>query len=104
MTGVLALGGIARKSPLVMQICSDVFARPIDVVASDQCCALGAAIAGAVAGGAFRTIGAAQRVMASPVEHRYRPDRTAVAAYRRHYARYQRLGAHLTDFLREEPR
>ncbi|MDA3962108.1 MAG: ribulokinase [Planctomycetota bacterium] len=97
--GVLALGGIARKSQLVMQTCADVFERPIDVVKSDQCCALGAAIAGAVAGGAFRSIAAAQKVMASPVERRYTPDRKRAKAYRALYADYRKLGGFVESTL-----
>ncbi len=93
--GVLAIGGIARKSPLVMQICADVLARRILVAASDQCCALGSAIAAATVAGRYPSITAAQRAMASPVEHTYTPGKPAVKAYATGYARYQALGGFL---------
>lgn len=93
---VVALGGIARKSPLAMQICADVLGKPIAIVASDQCCALGAAIAGAVAGGAYRDMAAAQRRMASRIERTVRPQAAARRAYDAIYGRYQALGAATT--------
>ncbi len=93
--GVLAIGGIARKSPLVMQICADVLGRPLQVAASDQCCALGAAMAGAVVGGAHATLAAAQGAMASGIERTYRPVARAVAVYEGGYRRYRELGERL---------
>jgi L-ribulokinase len=89
---VLALGGIARKSALVMQITADVLNREIRVVASDQCCARGAAIAAAAAAKLHPSMAAAQRAMASPVERTWKPQAAAVAAYELGYRRYCALG------------
>jgi L-ribulokinase len=58
---VVNCGGIAEKNPFVMQIYADICNRPMKISRSAQTCALGAAIFGAVAGGAYKTLGQAQR-------------------------------------------
>ena len=72
---VVNCGGIAEKNPLVMQIYADVCNRPMKISRSAQTCALGAAIFGAVAGGAYKTVQAAQRKMTGVKETVYKPSR-----------------------------
>ncbi|MFH1567390.1 MAG: ribulokinase [Gemmatimonadota bacterium] len=92
---IVAIGGIAKKSPFVMQVCADVLNRPIQVAASDQCCALGAAIFAATIAGAYPSVAAAQAALGSGLAATYAPDPGAAAAYDLLYARYGALGAYV---------
>ncbi|KAA3607543.1 MAG: ribulokinase [Planctomycetota bacterium] len=88
---VINCGGIAEKSPLVMQIYADVCGRPMEVSRSPLTCALGAAMAGGVAGGRYPDIPAAQKAMSGVRSDRYLPDAPAVAVYDRLYRLYSDL-------------
>lgn len=88
---LVGCGGLARKNPLLMQIYADVTGRPIKVAASEQTCALGAAMQGAVAAGAYPDIHAAARKMARVEKKVYRPNAAAKPVYDRLYAEYTRL-------------
>ena len=70
---VVNCGGIAEKNPFVMQIYADVTGRPMKISRSPQTCALGAAIFGAVAGGAYGSVEQAQRKMTGTKPDYYPP-------------------------------
>jgi L-ribulokinase len=97
---VIALGGIARKSPLVMQVMADVLDMTIRVAASEQACALGAAMFGAVAAGAYPSVIEAQKRMSSGFDMVFAPSRRRAGVYARLYRRYASLAATLEGFLR----
>lgn len=92
---VVNCGGIAEKNPLVMQIYADVTGRPMKISRSSQTCALGAAIAGAVAAGkqagGFATVAEAQQAMTGLKRRSYRPNPAAHAVYQELYTLYRRL-------------
>jgi L-ribulokinase len=90
--GVIALGGVAKKSKLVMQIVADVLDMPIKVARSEQACALGTAMAAAVAAGVYENLGEAQAKMGGGFEMEYHPIPENVEKYKDLYEKYNRLG------------
>ena len=98
---VVAIGGIPKKSPLVMQIMADVLNKPVKVAESSQAVALGAAIFAAVASGYYKSIYEAQEHMASGFLTTYYPDVKNSKVYEKLYSLYVELGTRLEDFLRK---
>ena len=82
---VTGIGGIALKSPFVMQTLSDVLNMPIKVCRTDQACALGAAMFAATAAGIYPTIEEAQAAMNSGYAAEYRPNAKNVVEYQKMY-------------------
>lgn len=94
---IIGIGGIALKSPFVMQTLSDVLDMPIKVCNTDQACALGAAMFAATAAGVYSTIGDAQEAMNSGFAKEYFPIPENVAVYGRLYSDYRKLGKFCED-------
>ena len=92
---IVNCGGIAEKSPLVMQIYADVTGRPMKVSRSAQTCALGAAIAGAVVAGkqagGYANFASAQKAMTGLKPKVFKPNPKAHAVYKEIYALYKQL-------------
>ncbi len=88
---VIAIGGIPKKSPFIMQVYADVLNMPIQVAASEHTCAVGAAMAAATAAGLYQDIPSAQAAMGSGFEIIYYPDPDNVDKYRELYERYKKF-------------
>ena len=88
---VVNCGGIAEKNAFVMQLYADILDRPMKVSRSAQTCALGAAIFGAVVGGAYKTVEAAQKKMTGIKSKVYRPKKANVRVYDQLYPLYRQL-------------
>jgi len=91
--GVIAIGGVAKKNPFVMQIVADVLNMPIKVAKSDQTCALGSAMAAAVVAGVYKDISAAQKAMGGGFEKEYHPDPVRAKKYEILFKNYKELGS-----------
>jgi L-ribulokinase len=90
--GIIALGGVAKKSPFVMQTLSDVLDIPIKVIRSENACALGAAMFAAVVAGKYRNVQEAQIHMGSGFDTEYTPIPGNVLIYKKLYPKYLELG------------
>ena len=97
--GVIALGGVAKKSDYVMQVMCDVLNKPILVASSDQACALGSAMAASVAGGIHPTFEEARKRMGSGFETEYLPDPDKAVKYQAMYSDYKKLGKFIEENL-----
>lgn len=90
--GIIAMGGVAKKSPFIMQVVADVINKPILVARSEQACALGSAMAAAVVGGVYSNVLEAQKYMGSGFETEYLPIPENAEKYKAIYADYSRYG------------
>ena len=91
--GLIGLGGVAKKSPYIMQTMADVMNMPIRIHKSDQTCAAGAAMFAATAAGIYNTVEDAMTAMGQGFEKEYKPIKKNVSAYKKKFKKYKKLGA-----------
>ncbi|CAN5788293.1 ribulokinase [soil metagenome] len=90
--GLIGIGGVAKKSPFIMQMMADVMDMPIRIHRSEQTCALGAAMFAATAAGIYDKVEDAMLAMGQGFDAEYHPDQTRVPIYKKRFARYMQLG------------
>jgi L-ribulokinase len=90
---VIGIGGVARKSPYIMQTLANVLNRPIIVAASDYAPALGAAIYAAVAAGLYPNVLEASQSLAGNFEAEYYPQAEQVVVFEKLMEKYEALSA-----------
>lgn len=92
INGIIALGGVSKKSTFAMQTLADVLQMPIKIGKSEQTCALGAAMFAAVASGIYGNIEDAMKHMGAGFEKTYQPNLNRAKTYDKLYDKYCRLG------------
>jgi L-ribulokinase len=90
--GLIGLGGVAKKSPFIMQQLSDITGMDIRIHRSEQTCALGAAMFAATAAKLHPNVEEAMRSMGTGFEKTYSPDKNKKSIYDIRYKQYQRSG------------
>jgi L-ribulokinase len=90
--GIIGMGGVAKKSPYVMQTLADILDMPIRITRSEQTCAAGAAMFAATVAGMYKTVNKAQEAMFEGFDRVYQPDPGRVKKYTELYNRHKSLG------------
>jgi L-ribulokinase len=90
--GIIALGGVAKKSNYVMQVMANVLNMPIRIHSSEQTCANGAAMFAATVAGIYSKVEDAMNAMGQGFEKTYEPQADQVAYYAKRYKMYLELG------------
>lgn len=99
--GIVALGGVAKKSPFVMQVVADVLNMPILVARSEQACALGSAMAAATVAGIYPTVSDAQKAMGNGFEKEYKPRPENAKIYSELYKKYGQAGEFVEKYSKQ---
>lgn len=97
--GLIGLGGVARKSPFIMQMMADVMNMPIRIHKSDQTVAAGAAMFAAVVAGIYPKVEDAMAAMGQGFDKEYHPDEKKSVIYGRRYILYNVLGSFVEENL-----
>ncbi|WP_207433094.1 ribulokinase [Sabulibacter ruber] len=97
--GLIGLGGVAKKSPFIMQMMADVMNMPIRVHKSEQTCAVGAAMFAATAAGLYEKVEDAMAAMGQGFDAEYFPNQERAEIYAKRYAKYNELGSSIEEHI-----
>ena len=89
--GLIGVGGIAQKSPYIMQMLASAMNMPIRIHKSEQTCALGAAMYAAVIAGIYSNVEEAMRHMGQGFSKEYTPEKSLTELYNKRYDQYKLL-------------
>jgi L-ribulokinase len=90
--GLIGMGGVAKKSPFVMQMMADVLNMPIRIHRSEHTCALGAAMFAATSAGIYNKVEDAMQAMGQGFDATYFPNSEKTIIYNKRYQQYKKLG------------
>jgi len=90
--GLIGIGGVAKKSPYIMQMMADVLGMPIRIHQFEHTCALGAAMFAAVVAGIYPTVEDAMQAMGRGFDAEYFPNEELKEVYQYRYQQYTELG------------
>ena len=90
--GLIGLGGVAKKSPFIMQMMADVMNMPIKIHKSEQTCALGAAMFAATVAGLYPKVEDAMEAMGQGFDSIYEPQNDKALIYVERYKKYIKMG------------
>lgn len=97
--GLIGLGGVAKKSPYIMQVMADVMNMPIRIHKSEQTCAAGAAMFAATIAGIYPTVQDAMAAMGQGFDAEYHPNAEKAEYYARRMKQYEKLGKFTESLL-----
>ena len=100
--GLIGIGGVAKKSPFIMQMMADVMNMPIKINKSEQTCALGAAMFAATVAGVNSKVEDAMQAMGQGFDVEYYPDKNKIDIYQHRYKKYLGLGTYIESNIAKE--
>jgi L-ribulokinase len=100
--GIIGIGGVAKKSPFVMQMMADVLNMPIRIHQFTHTCALGAAMFAAVAAEIYPTVEEAMKQMGGGFGNTYEPIEENVRYYAERFPKYKSFGDYIEKNTTEE--
>jgi L-ribulokinase len=93
--GLIGIGGVAKKSPYIMQMMADVLQMPIRIHQFEHTCALGAAMFAATVAGIYPDVQQAMTAMGGGFDVEYMPNKNLALFYTKRYQQYISLGNYI---------